>query len=471
MRNTIMKYFLLFTMCIIFFFVEQSLSQEQGGILYRAESKITRLTYSGDHWVGYPCISDDGRTIAFLEEIRDTSTIAGETSVKRIIKTIRTDGTAERIVFADSTHRASDPYEDSYLLVGTKPPLISGDGQKVICALSLSEPADFKDHYVGVVNSDGTGFHTIEFKNEALSSMDWRKNTFQSDTWERVANYAISDDGNEIACVVKGHFGSVAFGNPSGIIVANADGAGLRTLIAPHFGDNHWTWTEYPQKPLTGGGWAFAMSGDGKTLLFGAQSSEKKSDYDLYTMNVDGSVPKRVTHFQDRLFSFADIGEDGRRIAFFYSGKQGDGIGTYVVSSDGTGLRRLTSDIVPRVDYDDGTDDITKVYFKAPGGGVVLDVDQNSETLIFDGSTPGYVRSGVEMDFPSYPSFWAPDFVSRDGRTVVLAGVPVGKDLAELYVLTVGDLKKTLLVCPRCGRIMEPSWKYCPFDGTKLEVK
>ena len=154
----------------VYFIPELSLSQELG--IYRAESEIRRLTYSGDHWVGYPSISDDGKTIAFLEEVRDTSTIAGEIRVKRIIKTMKRDGTDEQVVFSDSTHHAPAPYEDSYLCVGTKPPLISGDGQKVICALSLSEPSDVKDHYLGVVNSDGTGFHTIEFKNEVLSSMD-----------------------------------------------------------------------------------------------------------------------------------------------------------------------------------------------------------------------------------------------------------------------------------------------------------
>jgi hypothetical protein len=451
--------------------VEKSFCQEQGGMIYWTESNITRLTHSGDHWVGYPSISDDGKRIAFLEEIRDTSTIAGETHVKRIIKTIRTDGTDERIVFADSSHRAPATYEGSYLFLGTKPPLISGDGHKVIFSLSLSTPKDMNDHFLGLVNSDGTGFHTIEFKNEVLSSMDWKKNAFQSDIWERVANYAISDAGDRIACVVKGHFGPVAFGNPSGIIIANADGTGQRALMVPHFENGRWTWTEYPQKPSTGGGWAFAMSGDGRSLLFGAQCSEEGSDYDLYTIDIDEAKSFRVTTFHDRLFSFADISDDGSRVTFFYSGKKGEGIGTYVMNSDGTGLYRLTSDIVHRLDYDDVTDDGDKVYFKAPSGGIVLDVNQKYETLIFDRSTPGYVRSGIEMDFPSYPSFWAPDFVSRDGRTVLLAGVPVGKDLAELYVLTVGDLKKTHLVCPRCGRTMEPSWKYCPYDGTKLEVK
>ena len=459
----------LVLICFIIFTVKHSPCQESGNTVYRADSEIKRLTYSGEHWVGYPAISDDGKMITFLEEIRDTSTVTGEIHTKKIVKAISSDGTDQRILFTDSTVHAPAPHQDSYLFIGTKPPRISGNGQKVIFTISLSAPADRKDHLLAMVNIDGSGFRTIAFKNEALSSVDWKNNKFESDAWERVANYDISDDGNLIACVLKGHFGPVGYGNPSGILVVNSDGSDQRTLLTPHFENDQWAWNEFPRKPLTGGGWAFAMSGDGKRLLFGAQASEETSDYDLYTMDVDGMNPRRITSFRDRLFSFADISDDGNRIVFFYSGKRGDGIGTYVMNSDGTGLRRLTSHIVNRIDYDDTADFGDKVYFKAPSGGVVMEVDQEYETLLFDRSTPGYVRSGVEMDFPSYPSFWAPDFVSRDGHTVLLSGVPKGKDLLEVYVLTTGDLKKTILICPYCGNKMDPSWKYCPYDGTKLE--
>ncbi|UCE18419.1 MAG: hypothetical protein JSV84_16435 [Gemmatimonadota bacterium] len=452
-----------------YFIAEGSLAQEQHNRLYRADSEIQRVTYSGNHWVGYPSLSDDGNVIVFQEEVRDTSMVTGEPRVKRIIKAITADGKNQQVLFTDSTVHAPVPYEDSFLLVGTKPPLVSGDGGTVIFALSLSSPADMKDHVMAVVKTDASEFQTITFTNEMLSSRNWNRENFESDSWARVANYAISDDGSLIACVVKGHFGPVAYGSLSGIVVVRSDGSEQRTLLAPRFENDRWTWNEFPRRPLTGGGWAFALTGAGETILFGAQSSDERTDYDLYTMKIDGSKPKRVTTVQDRLFSFADISADGERITFFYSGKKGEGIGTYVMNSDGTGLHRLTSHVVDRLDYDDVTDSGDKVYFKSVNGGFVFDINQSHEVLIFDRSTPGYVRSGVDMDFPSYPSFWAPDFVSRDGHTVVLVGVPVGKDLAELFVLTVGKLKKTLLICPSCGNRMDPSWKYCPYDGTKLE--
>lgn len=444
-------------------------AQEDGVPVYRADSRITRLTFSGSNWVGYPSLSDDGRMVAFMEEIRDTSSIMGVTRIKRMIKVIPSDGSPAQVLFTDSTLHAPAPYEDSFFLVGTKPPLISGNGQKVVFALSLTEPADMKDHYVGVVSTDGTGFTAFELRNESLSAVDWEKERFKSDAWERVAVYAISDDGHRIACVVKGHFGPVAYGNPSGIIVVGADGSEQRTLMAPGFENDQWTWDGFPRKPLTGGGWAFALSGSGETLLYGAQSSENQSDYDLYVMNVPAARSKQVTSFHDRLFSFADISDTGERITFFYSGKKGEGIGTYVVDAEGTGLQRLTSVLGSRVDYDDVTGTGNTIVYKASGGAFAIDGVHRGETLLFSRGTPGYVRSEIEMDLPSYPSFWAPNLISTDGKTVLLTGVPVGKDVAELYILTVKDLKKALLICPRCRKNMDPSWTFCPYDGTKLE--
>ena len=73
------------------------------------------------------------------------------------------------------------------------------------------------------------------------------------------------------------------------------------------------------------------------------------------------------------------------------------------------------------------------------------------------------------MDFPAYPSFWAPALASDDGRTVLLSGVPTGKDLAELYLLRISDVKRALLYCPLCKEKMDPSWRFCPYDGTSLE--
>jgi Tol biopolymer transport system component len=468
MRLPFFLSFVILLSCIVFGSGGTS-AQDDGLKVYRADSRLTRLTYSGSNWVGFPSLSDDGNMVVFMEEVRDTTTIVGKTHVRRMIKSIRSDGSEPRVVFADSTIHAPSPFERTFLVVGTKPPLISGDGRKVIFSLSLTEPGDMTDHYLGVINSDGTEFKAIELRNEDLASMDWKKENFHRDTWGRIANYAISDDGRLIACVVKGHFGPVSYGTPSGILVIDADGSNQRTLLGPHFKESHWSWDGFPRNPLTGGGWAFALSGDGETLLFGAQSSEEKADYDLYRMNVDTPRAQRVTSFRDRLFSFADISDNGDRVTFFYSGKKGDGVGTYTMNSDGTALRRVGSETVSRVDYDDVTGSGKTIVFQAPSGAYAIDVDQNHESLLFSRSTPGYVRSGVEMGFPAYPSFWAPNFMSRDGSTLLLTGVPVGKDAAELYVLRIKDLKEIFLVCPRCDRRMDPSWTFCPYDGTKLE--
>ncbi|MBW1803116.1 MAG: hypothetical protein JRJ85_20580 [Deltaproteobacteria bacterium] len=442
----------------------------EGMSVYRADSEITRLTYSGSNWIGYPSVSDDGHLITFLEQVRDTSFVPGKTYVRRMIKIIRSDGSDARLLFADSTVHGPAPYDDAFFMVGTKPPLISGNGEKVIFSLSLSQPAGMVDRYLGVVNGDGTGFRAMEFQNEALASVEWKDEGFTSDAWARVANYAMSDDGHRIACVVKGHAGPVSKGNPGGIILFGADESTYRTLLAPTLADGRWTWTGFPRNPLTGGGWAFALSGDGQYILFGAQSSEEKTDYDLYRIEINSEIVSRVTAFHDRLFSFADISDDGNIVTFYYAGKKLMGAGTYRVTAAGGNAQFV---VAPpgegRIDYDDATGTGEMMFYNTPRGAFSIDFKQDHNTLLFGPGTRGHVRSGIEMDFPSYPSFWASTFVSDDGQTVLLTGVPVGKDLVELYVLRVSDTKKVRLYCPRCKQKMELLWQYCPYDGASLE--
>jgi len=437
--------------------------------VFRAEGQITRLTHSGDHSVACPSISDDGQIIVYQEEIRDTATDTGETLVTRFIKRIMADGSGEEVLFRDSTAHAPHPYEQAFLVVGTKPPLVSGDGQTVVFSLSTTAPEEMADHFLGIMKTDGSGLLVVEYLNEALSSIDWKRHKCSSQMWERIVTYDISDDGQTIACVVRGHFGPVAYGVPGGIIIMNGEGVGQRTFLAPRLIHGQWTWEGFPRKPLVGGGWSFALSGDGTVLLCGGQSSDAASDYDLYLMDCERNEFRRLTHFSDRLFNLGDISDDGKRVSFFYSGTKGEGAGTYRIDADGTNLSRCSSRQVARLDGDDMSGDGSWLVFQGVMSGWALDLNLDQEILLFDSGTPGFVRSGLEMDFPSYPSFWGPRFLSRDGRTILLSGVPVGKDEAELHVLQVRDMKKVSLVCPHCRQRMEPSWQYCPYDGTGLK--
>jgi Tol biopolymer transport system component len=181
---------------------------------------------------------------------------------------------------------------------------------------------------LAVVNIDGTNFRVISFPIKTLEGKNLKSLEFTSGDWERLSNYAVSSDGKRIACVLKGHLGPRRYGNPGGIVLLDASTQKQRTILAPDFERDEWEWPSFPRRPLIGGGWAFALSGNGQKIVFGAQSSAEKTDYDLYVVNWDGEVIRKITDFHDRWFSLADISHDGEKIVFFYNGRKKQGIGT-----------------------------------------------------------------------------------------------------------------------------------------------
>jgi hypothetical protein len=209
------------------------------------------------------------------------------------------------------------------------------------------------------------------------------------------------------------------------------------TLLAPEFKKEGWTWTTFPRRPSTGGGWAFCMSEDGQTIVFGAQASEDPNDYDLYTAQWTSREIKRLTDFSDRWFSLADISQNGQAILFFYSGQKKQGIGTYRINPDGTELAYLASRITPRIDFFDLSGDGRFVLYKNIYQGKKLDLQTGEEIAAFSEETQGYVKGPMPMDFPHFPSFWNPQIMNVSGDRILLVGPPQGKESPEIYLLII----------------------------------
>ena len=398
--------------------------------IQKTSTNIKRLTYSGNNVVHYPSLSEDGRRMAYILEIKES-----EKPIKSVRAKNVEDG-KERELFRDQTVKAPAPFQDAFLVVGSKPPAISGNGDMVCFALSLDVPLSVLDHFLAVAKTDGSEIWFLPFPLQALQGRDLRPLDFTSPDWERVANYAISHDGSRIACVLKGHLGPRRYGNPSGIILLETITRKQRTLLAPDFNGKEWTWPSSPRSPLTGGGWAFCLSGDGNKLVFGAQSSPEKTDYDLYAADWTSGEIKRITDFHDRWFSQADISRDGRTVVFFYNGKTKQGIGTYIIKSDGSGLKYVESKLAPRIEFLDMSSNGRFIFFKHLYKGIVLDLENSSEQVAFDENTPGYATGISPMDFPRLPAFWQPAVVSSNGERVVLVGPPQGKESPEIYILS-----------------------------------
>jgi Tol biopolymer transport system component len=396
--------------------------------------EIKRLTYSDNNVVHYPCLSDDGRWMLYTIEIKN------EEETIKAVRIMNVGDGKERELFRDGEKKAPAPFEDISLLVGSKPPVLSGNGRVAVFSISLGTPANILDHYLAVVNADGTNFRIIPFSIKALEGKNLKPLEFTGGDWERVSNYAVSSDGKRIACVLKGHLGPRRYGNPGGIVLLDASTQKQRTILAPDFDGNGWEWPSFPCRPLIGGGWAFALSGNGQKIVFGAQSSADKIDYDLYVVNWVGEEIRKITDFHDRWFSLADISHDGEKIVFFYNGRKKQGIGTYSVNGEGKGLKYIKSGLAPRVELFDMSGDGQYILFKHIYKGMILNLNTGLEMVAFGESTPGYAKGLTPMDFPRIPAFWSPKIISLKGDRVLLVGPPQGKETPEIYMLSI-DVK------------------------------
>jgi dipeptidyl aminopeptidase/acylaminoacyl peptidase len=390
---------------------------------------IKRLTHSGNNSVQYPWLSDDGQWMLYVQE-NDT----GE-EITRSIRLMDVDTGKETELFQDKKIAAPEPYEEVTLLVGTKPPMLSGNGRVAVFVLSLDQPENILDHFLAITNTDGTGFKIISFPIESLQGKDWNSLDFQAKEWERISHYAVNSDGSRVACVMKGHLGPIRYGNASAIILIDTHSGKQKTILAPELNENQWEWTGFPSRPLLGGGWAFSINGSGDKILFGAQSSDDQLDYDIYLSDWEGSQIKKITDFHDRWFSLAELSRDGKKIALFYTGKKKQGIGTYLLRSDASELEYVESRISPRVEFFDLSGNGQYIVYKHIYNGVLLDIETGEEGVAFDKNTQGYVSGLIPMDFPRFPAFWGPHIMSHDGTRILLAGIPEGKKNPELYLL------------------------------------
>lgn len=398
-----------------------------------AQSQIVRVTHSKDAVVKYPSLSHDGLKLLYLSEERDPS---DPEKRNKSFAIINVDGGGAKVLFSDNTIKAPAPYGASYLVCGTRPPQLSGDGSKAVFSVTIEKPFFLPDHYLGVINTDGTGWRLHELENEVLTKCDWQRKGFKDDTWDRISNYAVSNDGNKIMLIVKGHHGLRKLGIATALITMLSDGSKQRALIAPVLDKEGWVWKNYPSKPCTEGGWAFAFSGNGEKILFGAQSSADKDDYDLYLINWDGSGLKKVTNFRDRFFTMADLSDDGGEIVFFYSGEKQNGVGTYSVHPDGTGLEYLQSRLADRIVFEDLDPSGKKIVYRHNYLGIVMNLESKSEKVILHPKTPGYASSNESfMDFPYCPSFWEPNIMA--GNNVIITGIPEGGFSREFFLLTI----------------------------------
>ena len=411
---------------IIFLLVSEFLFSD----IHTTQGSITRLTQSGNHSVHFPCLSDNGHWMLYVLQ-----TVEGDETTKSL-RIMHVDTGEEKELYRDKQAVAPEPYENVPLLIGSKPPLLSGNGRIAFFALSLDQPENILDHYLAMISTDGTGFKIFSFPIENLRGKDWKALDFKGNEWERISHYAASTDGSRVACVMKGHLGPIRYGNACAIVLVETQSGGKKTILAPNFTGQQWEWESYPSKPLLGGGWAFSISGAGDRILFGAQSTDDKLDYDLYISGWEENRLQKITDFHDPWFSQGELSENGKKVVFYYAGMKNQGIGTYMADADGSSLKYLKDPLSPNIAFHDLSGNGKYLVYRLIYDGKFLDCETGQGGILFDPDTPGYVNGLIPMDFPQFPAFWGAKIMSYEGTRIIISGVPEGKQSPEFYLLS-----------------------------------
>jgi Tol biopolymer transport system component len=287
-----------------------------------------------------------------------------------------------------------------------------------------------------VVNADGSGQRRLT-GNVKLSTLAWspdgRRIAFES-VRDRTPTgvYVVNADGSFLRRLARK--GSVPAWSPDGRKIAFVSGTKIYLMNAD--GSEHLALT----KPLDGHKKSLAWSPDGRKFAF-ASYWDCAQDCGLYVLNSDGSGLRDLTsklatgHGKDPGSVFGSAwSPDGRKLAFVRS-NAGLGNSIYVVNADGSGLRRLTRN--PALDWGAAptwSPDGRKLAFAS-------ERDGNSEVYVMNANGSGRRNLTRDPAFDGDPA-WSPD-----GRSIAFRSTRDGN--TEVYIMNAdGSWQRNLTRSP-----------------------
>ena len=285
-------------------------------------------------------------------------------------------------------------------------PVWSPDGRRIAY---LSRRDGTKEIYV--VSADGSGQRTLTRSATFFATPAWspdgRKIAFEGVRDGTTGVYVVNaDGGGQRRLARSGHAPAwspdgrtVAFFSDSKIYLMNADGSEHRPLT----------------RPLTAGKRSLAWSPDGRKLAFlNDEDCRPQFCFNLYVVGSDGSGLRNLT---SKLATGGHPGAgppasdpawspDGRTLAFV---RRNAGHGVYVAKADGSGLRNLTPKPVGAAYADPAwSPDGRKLAF-------VSDRDGNSEVYVMNANGSG------QRSLTRNPAYDADPAWSPDGRKIAFA--------------------------------------------------
>ena len=178
--------------------------------------------------------------------------------------------------------------------------------------------------------------------------------------------------------------------------------------------------------------WQPRWSPDGTKIVF---TTSRDGNYEIYTMNADGTSPLRLTNNTPFLDYYPKWSPDGTKIAFYTN--RDVNYEVYTMNADGTSPTNISND--PGIDqYPDWSPDGTRIAFASTRVGIPAGADYNVWSMSPTGGSITQLTNDTGLDYqPSY---------SPDGTRIYFTSSRdyTGASVSyEIYSMTSGGASET----------------------------
>lgn len=271
-------------------------------------------------------------------------------------------------------------------------------------------------------------FAIITLLNAVAFAQELPATSYQAVTW--------SADGKHLAFTGMLVKSMKPFSMQADIYISKADGTQMKKVTGDETNDFSSSWSK-----------------DGKRIYFGASIQGTKTG-DIASVKTDGSGLVYLTKNAGRN-SEPSVSPDGKWIAF-ESDRDGGKVQLYIMKTDGSGLKRLTSDTAIAYYTPVWSPDGKKLVYYAEKG----DNKDQIWTMNADGSNATLLTNNVGHNF--YPA-WSPD-----GKHIIFCSPGEDREQVIYRMNADGSDKKRLLAMSSSWARYSPNGKWIAFISGKF---